>query len=397
MDRHATPGERRFVTAVARALGKRCGVGRGQRVLVAVSGGADSVALLTSIAELARQPRWRLQLAVGHVHHHLRNDPSARGGPGDAELDADLVAKLAGTLELPFMRADLDLEQAGGNLEAEARRQRYAALAQMAGQFHAPFVATAHHADDQLETVLMRLLRGAAVGGMAAMAWRRLLAGVLVVRPMLAVNRAAVRQFLKQRGINWREDRTNRDTTRLRNRLRHGVVPLLHQIDPKAGHRAVRLADHLRQVDRFLDQSAAEAHGRLACGDRTLDRAGAGALPQVVLKTLLRALLADAGARADKLGHRALEPLAVAIRDGRGDRRQFTYSGQVVVEVDRDHVQVQRQVKRPAAACCHPPWPDRTVRHRRGPLDGESVHPFGSAGGAEHNGAATDPDAEVAP
>ena len=164
-----------LVRAVAEGLRHHCGVREGARLIVAVSGGADSVALLRALAILAPRRNWNLNLAVGHVQHHLRK----RG----AEADARFVAALAKKLELPFLRADLEPPRpAKGNREDWARKERYGALAEMAQAFGASFMVTAHHGDDQLETMLMRLVRGCSVRGLAGMRWRRRLAGSLAAR-----------------------------------------------------------------------------------------------------------------------------------------------------------------------------------------------------------------------
>ena len=117
------PAHHRFVKAIVWALRRRCGVAPGSKLLVATSGGADSVALLRALAIVAPRRAWRLELAVGHVRHHLRS-------AAETEQDAQLVSRLADELDLPLLCADLDLSgrgtgPGGGNVEARARRQRY--------------------------------------------------------------------------------------------------------------------------------------------------------------------------------------------------------------------------------------------------------------------------------
>lgn len=334
------PAQHPFVKVVAKALRHRCGVKKGAKLVAAVSGGADSVALLVTLADLAVRHAWRLELAVAHVQHHLRDDQ------GDAEQDAAFVAQLTKKLNLVFMRADLNLSKCGGNLEAHARRQRYEALGEMATQFGAEHVVVAHHADDQLETVLMRLLRGASVQGLAGMAWRRRLAAdspITLLRPMLAVDRAAVHRVLRDLGQTWREDPTNADPTRVRARLRQQVLPALHAISADAPQKAVRLGSHLRQIARWLDQTVNEAARdivRYEC-DTTLDRAAARQLPRVVLGALLRRLLVASGCHGDKLGQRALQPLLTAIRDRQGGHRQFKLGAHTHIVVERNVVLIQ--------------------------------------------------------
>lgn len=331
------PRHHRFVKAVADSLRHRCQVAAGERVLAAVSGGADSVALLRALAALAPGSRWRLTLSVGHVQHHLRP-------PEQAERDAAFVETLARELDLPFLRADLEPFGNQGNMESWARRARYEALATMADTVGAGVVAVAHHADDQLETLLMRLLRGASVQGLACMSWRRRLtpgSPVTLVRPMLAVDRAAVHAFLRDLDQHWCEDHTNADVNRMRSRLRQQVLPVLHSLRRRPGAGAVNTTDHLRQVAALLDEQIDTAALRLTAGDPSptqIDRAPAAELPQVVLVGTLRRLLMRHGASADALGAQAMRPLTTAVRDGQGGLRVFEFAGGLRATVTRDHI-----------------------------------------------------------
>lgn len=337
--------EHSFARAVAGALKARCGIREGDRLLLAVSGGADSVAMLRAIAPLAGRRTWKLGLGVGHVQHHLRADEHAEG-------DAALVEALAKQLGLPFCRADLKKPARKENAEAWARRERYLALAEMARACRATAIVTAHHADDQLETLLMRLMRGASIRGLQGMAWRRRLApsgeddpGVSILRPMLAVDRAAVEGFLRDIRQPWREDHTNADVSRLRARLRRDVLPGLRAASPHAGRRAVQLGDHLRDVERVVDTAAARAltSAREVNGVWTLPRDEARFWPRVVLAAALRQVLQNAGVGADQLGTRPLAALTRAVRDREGGRRRFEFGNRVIAVVTREVVEVWRK------------------------------------------------------
>lgn len=246
-----------LVRTVARSLRQPCGVTNPARILVAVSGGADSVALLRALHHLSHRRRWKLTLAVGHVDHHLRDDSAA---------DAAFVADLARTLKLKCFRRDLALSRDTPNLEATAREHRYAALTEMAHECGAAFVATAHHADDQLETLLMALLRGTTVKGLRGIAWRRELppalrppsSALFLIRPMLKATHAQAIDYLQQLDQPWREDHTNDDVTRTRARLRRDVLPVLRDLRPSAALKAAELAEHARTIMRKLNEDAAE-------------------------------------------------------------------------------------------------------------------------------------------
>jgi len=188
----------------------------GQRVGVAVSGGADSVFLLHALRELA--PRSNLQLSVIHIEHGIR---------GAASLaDAEFVAQLAANFGMPFHFRQADVPAVGGNLEEAARNVRQAFYAELIAAGAVACVATGHTRSDQAETVLYRILRGSGLTG---------LAGILpvtdegVVRPLLEIDRSEIEAWLRERGIAWREDATNQDRTLARNRLRHEILPLLRE------------------------------------------------------------------------------------------------------------------------------------------------------------------------
>ena len=189
----------------------------GARVGVAVSGGADSLALLLLLHELRAE--LGITLRVLHFNHQLR--------PGDADADETFVRAAAARLQLECTVARDDVraaaEREGWNLEDAARRLRYRFFASVVASGAASRVATAHTADDQAETVLMHLLRGSGLAGLGGIHVQR----GDVVRPLLALRRTDLREFLRERGETWREDVSNQDVTRTRARIRHTLLPLI--------------------------------------------------------------------------------------------------------------------------------------------------------------------------
>ncbi len=192
-------------------------------ILVAVSGGADSMALLHGLHELACRGPWRL--TVAHLDHGIRGK--------SASEDADFVKAAASRLGIPCVSAKVRVpalaKRQGISLEMAARKVRYQFLARTARAVKADVIATAHTADDQVETVLLKLIRGAGRSGLSGIDAFTSLEGVTVMRPLLSVPRAEIESFLKRRKIPWREDASNRDTTFLRNRVRHELIPLLER------------------------------------------------------------------------------------------------------------------------------------------------------------------------
>ncbi|MFN4261027.1 MAG: tRNA lysidine(34) synthetase TilS [Gemmataceae bacterium] len=228
--------------------------------VVAVSGGPDSMALLRVLLE-ARSQAAAPRLIIAHVNHQLRG----------AESDADeafvvgqcqrLQAAGWGNLECRSTRVDARAaaRKERANLESTARRLRYDWLAGLAQECRAPWVATGHSADDQAETVLHRLVRGAGIRGLRGIAARRVLAAeVNVIRPLLAVTRAEVLAYLRDREQPFREDSSNRDLHFTRNRIRQDLLPLLaDQYNPAIRAILCRLAVQAEETYAGLEARAA--------------------------------------------------------------------------------------------------------------------------------------------
>jgi tRNA(Ile)-lysidine synthase len=243
------PAELRLVAdRAARALGAAGVPEPGDGVAVAVSGGADSLALLHALRTLAGPRRWRL--AVVTVDHGMR--------PGSA-ADAAFVADHAKALGLParvctLIPGDLARHRPAGP-EGAARAARYEALWPAADELGCPWLATGHTLDDQAETVLLQLLRGAGPDGLAAMAVRT---GRLL-RPLLGVRRAETRACCAAAGLAWREDPTNAGDGPLRNRVRHHLLPLLEELRPGATQALARTAALAADERDWLDPLVATA------------------------------------------------------------------------------------------------------------------------------------------
>ena len=273
-----------------RAVERRGLLAQGDAVLVAVSGGSDSVALLRLLADL---PGLRLRLVVAHVNHALR------GASSDA--DQRFVESLAGRLGLRCVALPLDpaLLHGGGAGEESLRRARHALLRRAATAAGCTRVALGHTMDDQAETVLMRMFRGAGRRGLSGMAWS---GPGMLVRPLLGMRRSELRSWLAEIGQEWREDETNADERLLRNRVRHSVVPMLEGIRPSIVSVLARSAGVLAEEDRFLDGLAADLlDGKVRSGG--LERPGGvvveasvlGTMPAPLARRAARLLLARAG------------------------------------------------------------------------------------------------------
>jgi tRNA(Ile)-lysidine synthase len=240
----------------------------GGSVVAAVSGGPDSVALLHGLVHWIRNGLVG-RILVGHINHQLRGE--------DSDADEAFVVDLCTSIRrdgLPLEHRSVRLPVVGqpGNLEANARRQRYEWLLEVARDFEAGFVATGHTADDQAETVLHRLLRGSGLRGLCGIPSQRFLGeSVKLVRPLLSVRRGDVLAFLKENGYSFRQDHSNIDRKYTRNRLRHDLLPLLAaEYNPAVVEILNRLS---RQAQELLRDEEEDARRLLAATE--LQRAGA--------------------------------------------------------------------------------------------------------------------------
>jgi tRNA(Ile)-lysidine synthase len=234
--RGSSPAEK-FVARLAE--GARDLVLSADRVVLAVSGGADSMAMLHGWLE-SELPK----PVVAHFDHCMRPDSAA-----DAEFVTDCARRLGVDCEIGVWTDQPE----GAVGEKAARDARYRFLLSAARTHGASAIATAHTADDQAETILFRILRGTGVDGLTGIKRQRhLAAGVSVIRPMLAIRRAEAREFLSARSFEWREDASNQDCNRRRNRIRHELIPKLERdFNPKLFDAVMGLSDSARDAAVF--------------------------------------------------------------------------------------------------------------------------------------------------
>ena len=227
---------------------------RDDRLIVAVSGGADSVALLHLLCSL---PEFPLKLVVAHLNHLLRGEES--------DADECFVRELATGYGLPCEVRRSDVKRRAGqwrlSLEEAGRKARYTFFEELRTQYDAVAVAVAHHADDQAETFLLRLLRGAGTTGLSAMAP---LNQVGIIRPLLALSRQELRAWLAEKQLTFREDASNQDHRFLRNRIRHELLPLLADYSPGISGRLAVTARMIGEDEALLAESTGEHFNRIA-------------------------------------------------------------------------------------------------------------------------------------
>lgn len=261
----------------------------GATLVCGLSGGADSVGLLSALLALSAARGFRVVAA--HLDHCLR--------PGSSD-DAAFCAELCGQLGVPFETARADVRARSRvrheGIEAAAREERYAFLRAVRARRSANAIAVAHTRDDQAETVLLRLLRGSGRTGLSAM--RRFTGDI--VRPLLAVSRAEILDHLAASGLSWREDPSNQDRTLLRNRIRHELLPYLEsEYNPRLRAQLAGTAALLADENEVLDDMASDLLERAARSERgavTVSLPVLTQAPAALARRAVRLVCARAGA-----------------------------------------------------------------------------------------------------
>jgi tRNA(Ile)-lysidine synthase len=272
----------------------------GARVIAAVSGGADSVALAHLLMELSAGGRLQL-VGIAHLDHRLRGAESDR--------DAAFCAALSQNLRVPFDVEQISVsEQAvrtGRSIEDAARQVRYAFLERARVRLGADMIAVGHTRDDQAETVLLRLLRGAGIEGLGAIRPRR----QHVIRPLIDLRHAALVRYLEARGLPWVEDSSNADLQFLRNRVRHELLPWLRaHVSPAVVNLLARTSDLARDDEALLTALAAERFAAVRQGDAAggrveLDAAGLAEEPPAIARRIVRQALREVASKAPSFAH----------------------------------------------------------------------------------------------
>lgn len=306
---------------VARHL-TRLGIGdQPRRVLVALSGGCDSVVLLY----LLRFPlaHLRLEPVAAHLDHAMR--PTSAG-------DARWVRGLCAAWQVPLTSERLPAAPAS---EEDARTARYQFLGRAAAASHAHLIVTGHHADDQAETILFRILRGTGLKGLAGIA--PLADGVL--RPLLPIWREEIEEYARERRLTWRTDETNLQLDPTRNRLRREILPLLEQrVAPGARRSLISLGEIAAEAEESLESTAAEAIGELVLwerGEPSLARDRLHLYDSAITSRVLRNLLRHFGVVLDRTGTRRALQFIIDAQSGR--RMPLSSHLYLEIEFERAH------------------------------------------------------------
>ncbi|MBX3327224.1 MAG: tRNA lysidine(34) synthetase TilS [Nitrospira sp.] len=313
----------------------------GQHIVVAVSGGPDSVALLSILHQL--RSSWNLTLTAVHCNYGLRGNES--------EEDQRFVETLCHGLAVPLHVRAAHVRTHGRptSLQAEARDLRYRLMQEISTVCGADRIAVGHTADDQAETVLLWMLRGAGLAGLSGMPAVR---DDAVVRPLYEATRQEILTYLRTVGISYREDSSNAKPLYLRNRIRREVIPLLTQLIPSSSHALCRLADLCRADDHYLDQDVAVRTASAvtwgSAGEWTLDRRIFLGFPLPLQRRCLRLLFRQCDAQHRPPSLRTIDRVIRLASTTESMSRLELKSGHVVVTT-----QSLRFIPVPVGHGCH--------------------------------------------
>jgi tRNA(Ile)-lysidine synthase len=305
-------------------------------VLLAVSGGGDSVALLRAMAALKTAGAGRL--CAAHLNHRLRPDADQ-----DERFVVDLCGRLGVACEVE--RLEAGRLAAGGGIETAARTARYRFLEQSAGRLGARFVATAHTADDQAETILQRVIRGTGVRGLSGMARTRPLGGAVLIRPLLTVRRRELIDYLDAIHQPYRRDPSNADPRFTRNRIRHHLLPRLERhFNAETVESLLRLGTLAGEAQAVIDELTDECFDRcvamLGPNEVRISIASFAARPRYLVRELLMAAWRQAGWPMQSMGMRKWDELCELATSPATAKRVFP--GGVTVEVADGEMRLRR-------------------------------------------------------
>jgi len=292
-----------------------------RRSLVAVSGGADSVALMFSLVRLKEAGEIETDISAGHINHNLRG--------GDSEEDQEFVEELCRRLGIEVTTRSVDVRSFAGenklSIETAARKLRSDGLIAIAKENNCGSIVTAHHMDDNAETIVHRLMRGTGFRVLGGIWPEKIFDDIKIVRPMLCIRRTEVIDYCKAGGIKWRDDHTNMDTSFKRNWIRHELIPYLGQGKSGLEHELWELASSARRLNRRIENESDDVWGKLylETGKESVafDRKEFCQLGDMIAAETVRRAIVQAGSGEKDMAEVHYKSILELARDGRNGKK----------------------------------------------------------------------------
>lgn len=311
-------------------------------LLLAVSGGLDSMVLLEILSRILQCHRWKGPVVVAHLNHGLRGDAAA----ADAGLVEEEATRRSFAAEIRTLEPSMLQDQSRGSLEESARQQRYQFLIETARKHRLAAVVTAHQASDQAETILHNLFRGTGITGLRGMPEHRQLAdGVVLVRPLLAWTRDELQHYASMRSLRYCQDESNQDSKFTRNRIRNEILPLLRQtMNPQIDAALNRLGTQTGELVDCLDSLADDLLNRsaleLSSSSCRLQRSILASAPTGLLRHMFVRLWVQLGWPRQQMTARHWHQMADAAQS---HEASFTLPGAIQLQTDGSLLRLVRR------------------------------------------------------
>jgi len=320
-------------------IAKNSLLNKGERVLVCVSGGPDSVFLLHLISSLRK--KYRLKLFIAHVNHGLRGKES--------DSDEIFVFNLSRKLKLPFFSCRADVKKIAKSrkmsTEEAARELRYNFFVNLSVRHNIDRAMLGHTKDDQVETIIMRILRGTGIKGLCGMKAENKIRGVNFIRPLLETEKTQIVSFLKKHKINSRTDSSNLKEGYFRNKVRLKIIPVLSKYSPQLKENIFRMGENAKQVDEFLESKVSDVYKK-AVKTKTksslqLEKKIFWKLPAVLRSELLRKIIRELKGDLTGIDFKHIQILEDFIRGNISKGRRLDLPKAVLITRTRKYIDFQ--------------------------------------------------------
>lgn len=322
-----------------------------ETLVIGVSGGSDSVFLLNCLVKFKEKNK-NLKIIVAHINHMLRGR--------EAEKDMEFVEKLCKKLQVTFKAKEVDVETLSkttkSSIEESGREIRYQFFEELFEEFKANYCLTAHHSDDNLETIMLNFVRGASVKGLSGMKrFSTKKSGLRIFRPLLCVSKDEIMDFLTKNHTEYRTDQSNLDTEITRNFLRHKVIPLLKKLNPNLSQTVLKNASTFNELHKYLSTEVAkwiEAHGEKKTDHHptSFPVLQFAPLPSSMKKEIILTIYRNLTGDAKNIENKHIEEVVEIIDRNIGGKKKSL--GKHTVEINRGRFIFNQQAR--AQASAHP-------------------------------------------